>query len=275
MKLLTNRILRPFLSFTKAELTTYAQEIGLSWREDQSNRKNDYLRNKFRNQLIPALENEIPTIRKSVLKMMDCLKENQTILEKEALYLVERINANRQLDITEICNLANELTIELFRSLEVPTHYLVHWNNLINAQKGSKIVLTHSKLITSIIREENSFYFQFANSDNKVAPQFRVETVKKLPVNFSKSTVYFDKEKIKGDFSIRLWKIGDRIYPIGLKGSKLISDVLTTAKVPHAERLNQWLLCDEEKILVCINHCIDRRAIASSLTKELLAVEVH
>jgi hypothetical protein len=47
------------------------------------------------------------------------------------------------------------------------------------------------------------------------------------------------------------------------------------AKVPHAERLNQWLICDEEKILVCINHCIDRRAIASSLTRDILAIEVQ
>ena len=275
MKLITNRLVRPFLSFTKTELTTHAQEIGLSWREDQSNRKNDYLRNKFRNQLIPALEKEIPTIRKSVLKIMDCLKENQTILEKEAMHLAERIQADRKIEITELCNLTNELTVELFHQLEVPTHYLVHWNNLIKAQKGSKIVLSHCNLVTSIIREENSFYFQFANSDDKVVPQINVTAIDKLPENFSKSVIYFDKQKIKGDFSLRLWQIGDRIYPLGLKGSKLISDVLTTAKVPHAERLNQWLICDEEKILVCINHCVDRRAIASSLTRDILAVEVQ
>ena len=206
---------------------------------------------------------------------MDCLKENQTILEKEAMHLAERIKADRKIEITELCNLTNELTIELFHQLEVPTHYLVHWNKLIKAQKGSKIVLSHGNLFTSIIREENSFYFQFANSDDKVIPQIKVTAVDKLPENFSKSVIYFDKQKIKGDFSIRLWQIGDRIYPLGLKGSKLISDVLTTAKVPHAERLNQWLICDEEKILVCINHCIDRRAIASSLTRDILAIEVQ
>jgi tRNA(Ile)-lysidine synthase len=275
MKLVTNRLVRPFLTFTKTELTTYAQEIGLSWREDQSNKKNDYLRNKFRNQLIPELEKEIPTIRKSVLKMMDCLSENQTVLEKEAMYWVERIKSDRQIEISEVCNLSKELTIELFHQLGMPTSYLVGWNNLINAQKGSKLVLSNCNLLTSIIREENSFYFQFVNSDNKDVPHIKVTSVNKLPENFSKSTIYFDKQKIKGDFSIRLWQIGDRIYPLGLKGSKLISDVLTTAKVPHAERSNQWLLCDEEKILTCINHCIDRRAIASPQTKDILGVEIQ
>ena len=86
--------------------------------------------------------------------------------------------------------------------------------------------------------------------------------VNELPKVFDKYTFFFSPNNIKGNVFLRYWEKGDRIYPIGLSGSKLISDVLTDAKTPHWERNNQLVLCDEEKILACIGFCIDRRAIA-------------
>ena len=41
-------ILRPLLPFSKEEIHSYASANQLSWREDQSNADTDYLRNKFR-----------------------------------------------------------------------------------------------------------------------------------------------------------------------------------------------------------------------------------
>jgi len=50
-----NRILRPLLKFTKAEIYAFAEENNIDFREDKSNKKNDYLRNKIRNQLTPKI----------------------------------------------------------------------------------------------------------------------------------------------------------------------------------------------------------------------------
>jgi len=44
-----NSILRPLLKFTKAEIYAFAEENHIDFREDKSNEKNDYLRNKIRN----------------------------------------------------------------------------------------------------------------------------------------------------------------------------------------------------------------------------------
>jgi tRNA(Ile)-lysidine synthetase-like protein len=74
---------------------------------------------------------------------------------------------------------------------------------------------------------------------------------------------------------LRKWKLGDRIFPIGVKGSKLISDVLTDAKVLNSNRTNQWLLCDESKIISCLGYCVDRRAIANSTTEIIRCVEIE
>ena len=275
MKEISNRIVRPFLPFTKVQLTTVAQEIGLHWREDESNSKNDYLRNKLRNQILPAIEIEIPAIHSSIITLMNCLQENQIRLETEAKRLVETIKISGTLDLDTISLLDATLTVELLRQLDISTTYLLEWNKLIDSQKGSKLIISQSKILISIIREENGFYFQLVNDFKKIEPQFRAFSVAVLPNEFSKSIIFFDQQKIKGEISMRLWKNGDRIYPLGVNGSKLISDVLTNSKVPHVDRINQWVLVDEEKILACVHYCLDRRAIANQSTSDILCIEIN
>ena len=55
MKEVNKNIIRPLLSFSKAELFAYATEHHIEWREDTSNKSNRYTRNIWRNVLIPEL----------------------------------------------------------------------------------------------------------------------------------------------------------------------------------------------------------------------------
>jgi tRNA(Ile)-lysidine synthase len=50
------KIIRPLLRYYKRELEQYAQEHGLSFREDATNRSDEYARNRIRRALIPVLE---------------------------------------------------------------------------------------------------------------------------------------------------------------------------------------------------------------------------
>ncbi|WP_308004042.1 tRNA lysidine(34) synthetase TilS, partial [uncultured Chryseobacterium sp.] len=50
-----NHILRPLLNFTKKEIYEFAEENNIEYREDLSNKKSDYLRNKIRNEIVPKL----------------------------------------------------------------------------------------------------------------------------------------------------------------------------------------------------------------------------
>lgn len=50
-----HKILRPLLHYPKNEIYRFAQEIGIVFREDLSNQKNEYLRNKIRNEIVPKL----------------------------------------------------------------------------------------------------------------------------------------------------------------------------------------------------------------------------
>ena len=53
---LRDRIIRPLLFMTRADIQTYVKQANLSYREDESNASNDYDRNRIRHTIIPALE---------------------------------------------------------------------------------------------------------------------------------------------------------------------------------------------------------------------------
>jgi tRNA(Ile)-lysidine synthase len=58
---------RPFLDVDRAMLERYAGEQGITWVEDPSNARLDFLRNRVRLELLPALRRVDPTIDEAIL----------------------------------------------------------------------------------------------------------------------------------------------------------------------------------------------------------------
>lgn len=67
--------LRPFRDLQKKEILEYALAQGIRWREDASNFKNDYARNKLRNQVFPILREIKPGLGSSMLQTMELISE--------------------------------------------------------------------------------------------------------------------------------------------------------------------------------------------------------
>ncbi len=255
-------ILRPFLSINKEEIIEYALQNKLSWREDISNTKSDYQRNKWRNEYLPELRKTIESIDDSVEFLQMVFQKNLRLIEDKIHFLADEIKINQVVSDLEMNQLQLTELAELFRKLCVPVKMIMPFSKLINSQKGSKIEwFNFEKQKQEIIREDGGFYFNLTTYE-KGEPELTMNLVNELPALFDKNTFYFSLDKIKGNPFLRRWQKGDRIYPIGLSGSKLISDVLTDAKVPNWKRNNQFVLCDEEKILACVGFCIDRRAVS-------------
>ncbi|ASS73806.1 tRNA lysidine(34) synthetase TilS [Tumebacillus algifaecis] len=59
----------------------------------------------------------------------------------------------------------------------------------------------------------------------------------------------FDADELSGScIYIRSWETGDRFHPIGMQGTRLISDVFVDAKVPIHKRMTWPLLCIDSEI---------------------------
>ena len=265
-------LIRPLLSFSKKEIFLYAKKNDVIWREDKSNNSLKYLRNRLRNAWIPLLEKNNPNIRKSVFIIQSLLQENLNEIRADVETIKIKILYQNKLMFDEFDKFSDVFLIELLRCLEMPGRMLKDMRKLRNSQKGGKINLNHfHSKFDLVIRESDCFFFE-NNQDNTTPPKFDIQKVENLPEEFSKDIVYIDKKKIKGRLSLRFWEIGDKIKPIGINGSKLISDVITDAKIPHHKRKSRCVLIDSEKVLWCVGLSVDRRSVANSNSKEILKI---
>lgn len=78
-----NQIVRPLLNFSKDEIYNFAEERKIAFREDISNLKNDYLRNKIRNEIIPKINEEIPAFLPGFQDSVVYLKETNAFVQRE------------------------------------------------------------------------------------------------------------------------------------------------------------------------------------------------
>jgi tRNA(Ile)-lysidine synthase len=74
-------LVRPLLGFTRAETTEYCEERGLAWRDDPSNERPEYARNRVRAGLVPALAEVHPAAARNVLATAELLREEAELLD--------------------------------------------------------------------------------------------------------------------------------------------------------------------------------------------------
>jgi tRNA(Ile)-lysidine synthase len=145
--------------------------------------------------------------------------------------------------------------------------------NLFLSENGKKIRIEDQNCrYNTIWKEEKGLYFESATDGVRALPRLIVDSVNTLPLHFSKTEIYVDANKVMGEITIRTWQEGDRIHPVGVPGSKLVSDVLKDAKVPLREKAHCLVIRDEQKLLAVVGHCVDRRAIAH--TPPILKVQI-
>lgn len=273
---INNGILRPLLDKTKVEIYDFAKENDIKWREDASNKTIKYKRNLFRNEIIPFLEREIPSINESVVLLIKKFQQKQLELEKSVSPLIETIKSINQLEISNYLKLNEFEKIELMRQLGQPHQLKLMLDKIVKSQKGKSIQLKSNEFkFTSVTKE--STYFSFQTNDLKNTPILLIETVLTIPSTFNKDEIYLDSKKIVGELKIRRWKEGDRINSIGMKGSQLISDVISNHKLNKNQKDNTFIVHDTKNIHWCVGLKIGRNAIATdqstSVTKCSLLIE--
>jgi tRNA(Ile)-lysidine synthase len=101
-------LIRPLLSFTRAQTRAYCVERGLQWREDASNEDPAYARNRVRAELVPALGRIHPAAEQNVLALAELLRQEAEVLDE----LVDGVLAGR--DSIELARL-HQLPVALRR----------------------------------------------------------------------------------------------------------------------------------------------------------------
>ena len=263
-------IIRPFLKMKKASILELAKNEKLQWREDSSNKKSTYNRNKLRNEILPSLYADIPTLARSIAILTDRFQELQQSLEERTSALVVTINQTGKLSNQDFQQLSELEQVELFRSLELSVKVLSELKRLTT--KGTFLPLINHQFFTKIVKEADGY--SFIGSKSSQVPTLQITPCETLPKSFSLDKLFLDTEDVRGELSIRKWSIGDRIAPVGMKGTTLISDILSDAKMTFEEKQNTYVLLDDDIILWCVGHKVSRYAVSKSNSGNYLCIEL-
>jgi tRNA(Ile)-lysidine synthase len=287
-----DKIIRPFLPFTKYEIAEYAKENNIAWREDISNASEKYSRNKIRHKVIPVLESLNPQLIKSFNKSLEHFKAKELICND---YLTELKKRIFKIDEYKTIN----ISIKAVLKLSQPKMYLYEllnefgftaWDDvadLLNAQSGKQIFSkTHRLLknrkkliITPLLDNESCKSKAYTISNLEIGLilenlNLRFEDVEKedFKKNSNTDCVFVDKDKIKGVLTVRKWQKGDYFYPFGMQGKKKISTFFKDQKMSLLDKENTWLLTVNKDIVWVLGKRLDNRFKITEQTKNILKI---
>jgi tRNA(Ile)-lysidine synthase len=289
MHLLEKNIFRPLLPFGKDEIVIYAENHNIHWREDSSNLKNDYLRNKLRNEIFPFFEKISPTFINTLYDNTDRLKEVNKIYKHYIEQHKELIKPNdfgHEINLQQVQDTLSPATVlfELLRPFHFNFSTVKKILGIQNITEGKKFfspshrAVNHkgTLLITRITPEDMPYYTIEKNVAEIKEPlqlQFNYKHNPNEIIN-DKNIALLDLEKIQFPLILRKWYKGDSFFPLGMKGRKKLSDFFVDNKLSLVEKENIWVLASGDNILWIIGLRIDNRYKITPETKQCLKVEL-
>lgn len=309
IKVRRDKIIRPILCLSRKEVEEYIEINNLKPRIDKTNFEKIYNRNKIRLDMIPYIkenfnEDIIQTLnRMSVLLQKDnefiensarsfyekhCIEQSDYFIIKKEMFDNKEAVVTRVIryaltnfskthydfemkHIYEICNLAKnnsgkaiDLPNKIYAENIYGDIYIKERININNIDVKQEIVVNKNEINGKKIffNNENIEFSLLKNDSN-------------LDLNQNNLIKYFDFDKINDSISLRKRKNGDKIIPLGMKGSKKIKDLFIDMKVPKEERDCIPLLCFDENISWIVGIRVSEEYKITNKTKNILRVIVE
>ena len=247
-------VTRPLITFRKNDLLLYAKANGLEWREDVSNQSNDYLRNILRNQVITAVEANLPDVRERLKYSMSSLDKSYLLLEDYRNLLWNDIAKHNKdeiwfLDILKLRELQpNKAYLELLFSPygTVDTEALTR---LFDAENGKLITLgnyTLFKFDSDLIFVNLSLLTGY-NKLEIVKNSNRKET------ELDHNEILINGSAVKHSLQLRLWNSEDSIK-LEKGGTKKVSKLLRDLKINPVDKKRIAVIKDGEETMSVVGH---------------------
>jgi tRNA(Ile)-lysidine synthase len=255
------RIIRPMLDVTRAAVITYLGSVGEKFVNDSSNQSSAFMRNRIRTELMPMLErNYAPGLRGRLVQLAAEMRALDDFVSRAALRELEVSASLDGLDISRFAGLHPELQGEVIRQyLKKVTGSLrrierVHIDAIRNLClegppngsldiPGLRLVREYTMLKVAAPGERLPASFMVKlNVGSIEIPQagFVFETTavarNALSAPASKCEALFDAAEASGELSVRSFRKGDRIAPIGMSGHRKVKDIFIDNKLGTGAR---------------------------------------
>jgi tRNA(Ile)-lysidine synthase len=285
------KIIRPLLPLSKKDLIEILNANDTTWREDSSNKKDVYLRNKIRHHLLPLMEEILPQaidgIYQTSNKIQDIEAITQPIFEKKIQKLLEHRGKDIYISILKLRNTEGYKTI-LFEALK-PFHITAQQMNdvlqLLDAHTAKQVITSTHKIIKNraflIITEIQASQTDLIVIENAVAQTIDFEDGV-LEITFNSNTKTEDSNHFNVNASKLTWPIllrkvkeGDYFYPKGMQmKKKKVSKLLKDEKIPIHEKSKIWVLESDKQIIGVLGMRMDERFVCKP-TEQQSTIQFH
>ncbi len=295
------RFIRPLLSVSRKEILDYLKQKAIPFREDSTNIKPLYLRNKIRHTLLPLLAREYnKNIAETLSREADILRADEEFLKcyVEGLLpgvIVKKKEREIGLSIPALERLHLALKRRTIRRCleiikgdlrgisfshidEVIEDILIgETGRRIDLPKGIVFEKNYDTLSILIKKEKETIYpIPVKIPGETLAEVFGVRLKAEIvdgpiSVRDKRDSISLDLDKIPGDLFLRKRERGDYFYPKGMGGKKKkLKEFFIDIKVSRRERDMSPILATSEGIVWVIGHRADERYKVTDETKRVL-----
>jgi len=290
------RLVRPLLVVSRSEIEHRADRLGIPWRTDPTNRDPSYDRAAVRTSILPRLNERFDGASRNIARAASLMREY--VEETVTPALDDRMDhcfstceeggwVDRAAVIDQPSVWRRRLLLEaLDRTLpEAARTYAMatQLERLVEAQVGARVDVTGG----AVWRERGGLRFLPASAvPEPVSPHpvpwgekvsvahgtLRVDPREEEPdepFSDSRYEEYVDLGRLRDPLTVRTWRDGDRFQPLGMAGTKLVSDLLTDAQVPSHRRHAVCVLTTDQRIAWVIGHRLDHRVRVRSSTEQV------
>ncbi|MCI3938182.1 tRNA lysidine(34) synthetase TilS [Chryseobacterium aahli] len=282
-----NKILRPLLHFSKDEIYDFAKEHKIEYREDLSNKKSNYLRNKIRNEIVPKLLEANDHFLENFKKSLSYLNQTKDFVHQQIAEIENRItipNKKHKILDREKLNLESDFVkFEILKKHGFEKEEEI--KKIFKSETGSaffskdfQLVINRNELILNQLNQEKENTEEiiltqaFDLNQNRVEVNIsdEISTIEEINKTFKWE---FDAEKITFPLKLRRKEEGDVFYPIGFSGKKKVSKFFKDEKLSILAKQKIWLLTDgNNSVLGIIPFRQDRRYAKDERTKSILTI---
>jgi tRNA(Ile)-lysidine synthase len=288
------RITRPLLFATRKEITEYALAGKIAYREDSSNRSTKYLRNKIRLGLVPRLREISPRFGETMRRNVDRLTQTQGFIDAAIDRIrTEVVRHEGSTAVIEVERIEAAATVG-FVIYELLSSGWGFKGDAIDGIVGSlgrgdsgrrfysrdHVAFTdRGRILVEPIGEDDPCEVTLEESTTKAYAGNAVYLLGRVDVDqietlaVPENTALIDADRLTWPLSLRRWRDGDRFTPLGMTGSKKVSDYLVDAKVSLPEKGRQFVLVNGDGEIVWLaGRRIDDRFKITPATENVLRI---
>jgi len=292
------RIIRPLFDASRKNIVEYLGARGISYRIDSSNESDKYQRNRIRHIVLPLWEADNPCVVEGLARLGEQLWVQRRFLEEQAtgivdqsiwsadtggltLHVAELMRHDPALDPYILRELVSRLGLDMVPRDATVSRFaeLRNWKDhrgTYSLEQGD-MSLRLSQGLMKVCKIAVHSRCREKGAERLVAPSLVTRVVDAVAPGRSDDKVLarFDLDAVEGVVSVRWPKAGDRYQPLGLQGTKKLSDLLADRKVPSFARPQVPVVVDDQGILWPVGHPIAHRARLTDRTRRVMEARLQ